>query len=224
MIRRALLLGVLCILLAGSSVSAQVLLTPTYTADTVDASLLKTQAASSHVTFLASLTDDKMRLFGYRDSLQAMSTMLGVPWAEKAIWLQPLKAYSGDTTGLMTGFHRVIYPVANGDTTLSSLAMKKLAAGSWKAIQYGESTLAPLVDSMRKAKAQAMATIPDNFYVIRVPALNRVFLAYNTVTEFRMVALYTDMKLVLVRGDDRPAHEILTKLQHLASLHDGRPR
>jgi hypothetical protein len=159
------MVAILAVCLAGPSARA----TPAATAD---------EAAKHTLSQLSGLPAKGLKHAGIAGADEAKKSGLDAPLPVYMVGLDTLKAYDGQKPDkeLLLDLQQVLYPVVvNGEVT-SSLGVQKTEQG-WETSEIRSPELAKLVVQIRGAAMTAEKRRASSFFLVRIPALQMVFVA-----------------------------------------------
>lgn len=183
---------------------------------TVAESNAEAQRALKQLEQLA--TRENFKSLGFESLEEVKQAQLGNPLPVIIVRLDELRAYKdkADPYPLLHPIPKVIYAVNVDGNVRSCVELEKLD-GKWEGSSYGMSASA-------KAHAAALKNRAGKdegrmFFVVKVLALNKTYLAYQADQGARFIEVHWDDQ----RGDveSRPAADVLAELVKLAKEHDG---
>jgi hypothetical protein len=172
--------------------------------------------------FAKLVNKDNFKSLGFESVDEAKKAELGVPLPVLFVRLDELKAYKekGDAYKLMHPIPRVIYAVKVKDEVRSGLEVQK-RDGKWETSSFGIAGPARLYAQALKKHIEKDK--PKAFFIIRIPALNHVYLGYQTDKGPKLVHVRKQAEQK-EKIEARPAAEILAELVKEAKEHDGKLR
>jgi len=159
---------------------------------------------------------------GFEKPEEVRSATIGSPLPEFLIRLDELRSYApGSNPGRLlqaTGLY--LFPVLVGDQVRSSLTIQ-YEKGEYRAVAFG----AP--DFIRRASRARTGTSGaesrSRAAVVRVPALNVFFVAYEEAGKLLLAPLLDDPRFEFKAGEPIPAEKALERLLPAAKEHTGMP-
>jgi hypothetical protein len=174
-------------------------------------------------TFAQLVTPRNARDMGFEKPEEVRSATVGAPLPEYQIRLDELQGYAAGTNPgrLLHESGLYLFPVLVGEQVRSSLSIQH-ERGAFKAVAFG----APAF--MRRA-SDVVARIPDaaerraQAVLVRVPALNVFFVAYQDGEKLLFASVLDDPRFDLKAGEPLPAEKVLERLVPAAKEHKGLP-
>jgi hypothetical protein len=155
---------------------------------------------------------DNHRSFGFESADEARGGKLGEAIPVFMIRLDDLKQYRGEEPGrLLTDIQRVVYPVQVGGEVRSSVELHQVN-GRWATARIGGAQKIRAMDKNLRAAMRASNMRSSDFFEVRIPALNRVFLAHHDAEGLMLTPLIDDASLELQAGRPELASKVLTRL------------
>lgn len=164
------------------------------------------------------------RELGFESPEEVRSATLGVPTAEYFVRLDELRGFGpgGSADRLLHQTGRENFPVLVGTNVRSSLVLAK-RKGKWKTESVGSPQYARLLSSVRSETASRDGRNPQDYFEVKVPALNLFFLGSRQNGRLFLTPLHDSPRLNLNRGVTKAADEVLRSLVPLAQSHNGLP-
>lgn len=187
---------------------------------------LKDAAEAGLRTFRSLVDARNYARLGFESPQEVQAATLGEPLRDVFVPLDKLRTYSGggDIKPLLVRGPRVLFPVQIGSAVRSSLTVVQQPDGGFKAASFGARSFARAFSAAREAAAQASGAKPESFFIVRVPALNAQFLAFDQAAGLMFVVVTDDPRFDLRAGSTLPAAEVLGRLVARArSLQDDAP-
>ena len=160
---------------------------------------------------------------GFTSPGEVGEATLGDPLEEFMIRLDNLRAYEPDQRGLViTPNRRLTYPLIVAGEQRSSLTVAQIGDG-WDAVAFGGPNYARLLVAARQRLAVQSDRPPDDYFEIRVPALNVGFVAYQEGDDLFLMPLLEDPRFDFGSEEAIPFERALEVLQPAAREHNGLP-
>lgn len=164
---------------------------------------------------------------GFANPGEVREATLGDPLEEFMIRLDYLRAYEPDQRGLViTPTRRLTYPLTVAGEQRSSLTVGQAdseGGDHWDAVAFGGPNYARLLVAARQRLAVQNDRPPDDYFEIRVPALNVSFIAYQEGDGLFLMPLLEDPRFDFGSEEAIPFERALEVLQPAAREHNGLP-
>jgi hypothetical protein len=172
--------------------------------------------------FAKLVNKDNFKSLGFKSVDEVKKAELGKPLPVLLVRLDELKAYKekGDAYKLLHPIPRVVYAVLVKDQVRSGLEVQK-QGDKWESSSFGIAGSARLYAQALKKHIEKDK--PKRFFIIRIPALNHVYLGYQTDQGAKLVHVKKQAEQA-DKIEARPAAEILAELVKEAKEHDGKLR
>jgi hypothetical protein len=166
-----------------------------------------------------------VRTLGFDNLDQVMAAKPGQPINDVMVRLDELKDYRpGDPAApLMRATGRLIYPLEVDRATRSSVVLSSTRSQSWSVESFGGSNHIRIVTEQRRALANKQGRAEREFFQVRIPALNLVFMGMEKDAEVFLSPLFDAPSYGLEKGKIYPAAMVLEKLIDAALRHTGEP-
>jgi hypothetical protein len=186
---------------------------------------IKAEAAKGLSMFGALVNSKNFKQMGFESVEEVKSAALEVPLKEYIVPLDPLRKYEPNTDPrtLLSDTGEVTYPVRVGDRVRSSLTVSN-AEGKWKPISFGDANLHKLLARIRDENLRTSGLQKTDYFIVRIPALNLVFLGYEKEDRLLLVPILDDSAYGFRAGGSIQARDVFVRVREAARQHDGLPR
>jgi hypothetical protein len=136
------------------------------------------------VTLKSLINEGNYKQYGLESFDDVQKLQLGDPLPLFYVRADQLKDYKpgSDAGKLMISTNREIYPVVLNGTGKLLMTVAK-TGDSWRAVSFGEQDVAPSFTKIKADKPKKVATGPGtaerNYFVVQVPAMHLMFLAFS---------------------------------------------
>jgi hypothetical protein len=167
-------------------------------------------------------TKENFESLGFDSLEEVTKAELGQALPVLLVRLDELRDYKekGDAYKLLHPLPKVLYGVTFKGAPRSGLEVQK-REGKWDSSVVG--IAGPARQFIQALKQQAQKDRATLYFVVRIPALNESFLAYQTDQGVRMVEVRHQGEQN-DKVESRPAADVLAELVKAAKEHDGTPR
>lgn len=181
-------------------------------------------ASEALVTFSKLVTKENYKQMGFESSEEVLMAKLGQPLQDFMVRLDQLKEYqpASDPDKLLSGGNQVVYPLLVTEQVRSSITIGEIN-GNWKAVSFGSPKFIKLSNTILTKSAEVTGISPSSYFVVRVPALNLVFLGYRIDNKLMLVPLLDAPHFGFKAGVSMEANEVFTTILPAAREHDGLP-
>ena len=178
-------------------------------------------------TFPAMIDEENFKAMGFKSVSEARQAKLGQPIKVFMVRLDHLSKYEPGTPPdslLDTTTSQVIFPLTVDNEARCAITVS-LRNEQWVVTRFGSPNLTKLVSSARQASMKMTELPPSAYSIVRVPALNMVFVAYQDkdTNELMLTPTLDNPNLEMKAGSSMPATEVFNKLVPLAQGHSGLP-
>ncbi|MBN1210357.1 MAG: hypothetical protein JXB05_36225 [Myxococcaceae bacterium] len=169
--------------------------------------------ASRTVQELPELVNAKNhRALGFDTVEEARSGKLGEPIPVFMIRLDSLKSYRGEEPGrLLMDTQRFVYPVQVAGEVRTAVEVRQVD-GRWETARIGAAQKIRALDKNRRAVERSTGALPTDFFEVRIPALNMIFLGHHDAEGLMLTPLVDDASLQLQAGRPELASKVLASL------------
>jgi len=184
--------------------------------DMVAESRVPAEKALKQLALLA--TEKNFKSLGFESLDEVRGAELGKPLPVIIVRLDELREFKpgDDPYAILHPIPKVMYPVNVKGETRSGIEVEKFD-GSWEAASLGMAATARRhAEALKKQAEKDEASL---FFVIKVLALNRTYLAYQTDRGARVIEVRPNNQESKV--ESRPAAEVLAELVAQAKEHKG---
>jgi hypothetical protein len=185
-------------------------------------------AAGQALKTFPTIVDEKnFRAMGFKSVSEARQAKLGKPMKVFMVRLDRLSKYEPGTPPnnlLDTATSQVMFPLTIDNKARCAITVS-LRNEQWVVTRFGSSNLIKLVSSARQASMKMTELPPSAYSIVRVPALNMVFVAHQDrdTNELMLTPTLDNPDLEMKAGSSMPANEVFNKLAPLAQGHSGLP-
>lgn len=167
-------------------------------------------------------TKENVESLGFDSLEEVAQAQLGQALPVLLVRLDELRDYKekGDAYKLLHPLPKVLYGVTFKGAPRSGLEVQK-RDGKWESSAVG--IAGPARHFIQALKKQAQKDRATLFFVVKIPALNETYLAYQTEQGVRMVHVRRQAE-ENDKLEPRPAADVLAELVKAAKEHDGEPR
>ena len=183
-------------------------------------------AAKSLAIFGGLVNSKNFKQMGFESVEEVRSAALEVPLKEYMVTLDRLQKYepsTDDPRTLLSDTGLVTYPVKVGDGVRSSLTLGNVK-GEWKPLSFGDANLHKLYSRIRDENSKSAGLQKADYFAVRIPALNLVFLGYEKENRLMLVPILDDGAYGFRAGGSIPARDAFVAVREDARKHDGLPR
>ena len=155
---------------------------------------------------------------GFASREDVARAALGPPMPVFVVGLDALRAYAAgaDAKRIVEPVKSVVYPVLVDGEVRSSITVEGQDSG-WSMASVGNSALVMAVAKVRRSiSAEKVA-------MVRVLALNLVFLGEESATGWRLTPILDDTSVKLRAGVSETAADVFARLAPIARAHNGLP-
>lgn len=186
-----------------------------------------TAASQALKTFPAIIDEKNFRTMGFKSVSEARQATLGQSMKVFQVRLDRLSKYESDTPPdslLDKANSQIMFPLTVDNEARCAITVS-LRKEQWVATRFGSSNLTKLVSSARQASMKITGLPPSAYTIVRVPALNMVFVAHQDkeTKELMLTPTLDNPKIEMKAGSPMPATEVFNKLVPLAQGHSGLP-
>lgn len=186
-----------------------------------------TAASQALKTFPEMIDEKNFRAMGFKSVSEARQAVLGQPMKVFQVRLDRLRKYEPNTPPdslLEKANSQVMFPLTVNKEARCAITVS-LREEQWVVTRFGSSNLTKLVSSARQASMKMTKLPPSAYTIVRVPALNMVFVSHqDRETKGLMLTPTIDYpNLEMKAGSSMPATEVFNKLVPLARSHNGLP-
>jgi hypothetical protein len=182
-------------------------------------------AAQSLKTLRKLITEQNYKQMGFESLEEAQNAALDNAIQDYAVDLASLKEFrTGDDPGkLLLRTRSLVYPVlVNGEVRTSiTIAYRDKA---WEAQSFGRSNFIKLLADRLAAQSKTQNLTRRDFFIVRVPAFNLVFLGYRMNRKFMLLPILHSPEYGISAGIPTPADIVFTRLRAAARSYDDLPR
>ncbi|NQT93331.1 MAG: hypothetical protein HQ559_11270 [Lentisphaerae bacterium] len=175
-------------------------------------------------TMRSLVTEQTYKLLGFDSPGEAETAKLGEPMQVFMVRLDDLREYKdgADVGDMLRGGDEYIFPVEVNRKTRASIVM--MGKDRMKAVAFGWPNRTRLLTEYRGMVAERAKVSPSSIFVVRIPALNRYFVAFEDEEGMLMMApILDDAGLGVKAGEILSADRIFEALLPEAYGHDGLP-
>ena len=191
----------------------------------VEGKVIEPEAAKALAIFGGLVNSKNFRQMGFESVEEVKSAALEVPLKEYIVLLDPLRKYepSTDPRTLLSDTGQVTYPVGVGGRVRSSLTLSNVK-GEWKPVSFGDANLHKLFAKIRDENARTAGLQKTDYFIVRIPALNLVFLGYEKEDRLVFVPILDNSAYGFRAGGSIQARGAFLAVREAARQHDGLPR
>jgi hypothetical protein len=166
-----------------------------------------------------------VRTLGFDTLEQALDAKLGQPITDVMIRLDELREYrTGDQAkAIMHATGRLIYPLEIDRKARSSMVLSLNESNNWTLESFGGAKQVSMITKLRKELANKDTKSEKEYYQVRVPALQLMFIGTDLDGTGFLSPLFDMPVYGLSKGEIYPASEVLSKLIDAARDHNGEP-
>ena len=158
------------------------------------------------------ITQANHRSLGFEAPEEARSSKLSEPIPVFMIRLDELQRYGGEEPGrLLTDVQRSVFPIEVAGQVRSTVEMQAVN-GQWRMARIGGAQKIRAMDKQRRSTMASRSLRSSDFFEVRIPALNRVFLGHHDAEGLMLTPLVDDDALALKAGISEPANKVLARL------------
>ena len=155
---------------------------------------------------------DNHRSLGFESAEEAQAGKLGEPIAVYMIRLDALQKYSGEDPGrLLVDVQRMVYPVEVAGQVRTTVELSAVE-GRWKLARIGGAQKIRALDKNRSSAMRTAGMQRSDFFEVRIPAINRVFLGHHDAEGLMLTPLMDDASMKLQAGQPELASQVLARL------------
>lgn len=152
------------------------------------------------------------RSMGFESVDEARSGKLGEPIPVFMIRLDHLQQYRGEDPGrLLTDIQRAVYPVQVAGEVRTTVELQAVN-GRWETTRIGGARKIRAIEQHRRSAMRASGMQTSDFFEVRIPALNMVFLGHHDAEGLMLTPLVDDASLQLQAGRPEQASRVLSRL------------
>jgi hypothetical protein len=156
------------------------------------------------------------RTLGFEKVDEVRSAKLGDAIPVFMVRLDQLKLYKGgDASRLLVDLQTFIYPV-QVDGQVRSTVEVRAESGRWEQARIGGAQRIRALDKNRRAAVKSTGMADSDFFEVRVPALNMVFLGHHDADGLKLTPLLDDAANEMKAGKTEAAEKVLARLVPLA--------
>lgn len=192
--------------------------------DTVATQAATPTARQALGTFARLVTRANARSLGFNEPADVATATLGVPIQEVMVRLDQLVGYRPQQSPmtLLQSNERLLFPVLINGSTRSSLTLSRQRNG-WVVHSFGAPGHSRTLDALRGVLAQREGLPPENYFEVRVPALNVAFLGRIRGGDMFLTPLADDRRFGFERGGTISARLAFGRMVNAARNHNGLP-
>ncbi len=166
-----------------------------------------------------------VRTLGFNNLDQVLAAKLGQPIADVMVRLDELREYRpGDQVkSLLHVTGRLIYPLEVDRMARSAMVLSLNKSENWTLESFGGASQIGMLTELRKQLANQEGRSQQDYYQVRVPALQLMFLGIEQNGEEYLSPLFDMPVHGMAKGKIYPASEVLEKLVDAARKHNGEP-
>jgi hypothetical protein len=182
-------------------------------------------AAKSLKTFSRLITKENYVKMGFKSLDEVKKAKLDNSIRDYMIELSSLKEYREGTNPerLLIRMHSLVYPVLVDGEARTSLTVA-YRESRWEAHSFGYSNFTKLLAVQLNELSKNQRLPRSAFFIVRVPALNLVFLGYRTKEKIMLISVLDATNYDISVGVPVPAGIVLTKLRSAAQKCNDLPR
>jgi hypothetical protein len=152
------------------------------------------------------------RALGFNSVDEARSGKLGEPIPVFMIRLDSLKSYRGEEPGrLLVDTQRFVYPVQVASEVRTAVEVRNVN-GKWETARIGAAQKIRAMDKNRRAVERSTGALSTDFFEVRIPALNMIFLGHHDAEGLMLTPLVDDASQQLQAGRSELASKVLARL------------
>lgn len=156
------------------------------------------------------------RALGLEKADEARAATLGEPVPVYMIRLDQLQQYQGEEASrLLVDLQLRVYPVTVGGQARSVVEVRA-QGGRWEVARLGGAQKSRLLERGRRSAMAASHMASSDFFEVRIPALNKLFLGHHEASGLQLTPLVDEPALGLVAGRPERAEKVLSLLVPLA--------
>jgi hypothetical protein len=209
----------LAVLFTGAAFAQDVPKTETlnYFKDLPQAGSLDTQADQGVGMFQRRANQGNGKAFSLNSASEAYGVQKGQPIAHYFVRLDKLAAYQAgqDPYSLLGKISSVTYPIVSGSDIKGAVNLG-WNGSEWKVVSVGGAAFIQKWDSLRRGQLAKNGKNLDDFFAVRVPALDEDFVGYEDGGTLFLVPGRNNVVLGFHAGDALPAGEVFQKLATVA--------
>jgi hypothetical protein len=170
-------------------------------------------------------TPANYKSLGFETMAEVSEAVLGSPIRVFMVRLDHLKGYRAgqNPDSLLVALDEVVFPVNIRDQARSALSLEKVGA-IWRPRALGDAPLIKKVAPIRENLARTFGLDQAGISLVKIPALNYVFLGYRSQDRLFLALIYGPIRPRLRVGESLPAATVFEMLLPEAQAHDGLPR
>lgn len=176
-------------------------------------------------TFKNLITPENYRRMGFESPEEINNAKIDPPLKDFMVRLDHLKAFSpgSDPNYLLVSTGQQIFPISVNNEVRSSMILKQSII-FWKAVSYGSPNLIRQITNTVNESIRRTGMPRSAYFVVRIPAMNLIFLGYRTNIELFLVPMADDRRQRYRAFESQPAERIFSMILPEAREHDGLPR
>lgn len=155
---------------------------------------------------------EQLRALGFQkvEEVQAATVEAGIP--VYMIRLDQLREYTGgEASRLLVDLKTLEFPVTVAGQP-RSLVEVRAVNGAWETARVGGGNKARILHGVRRQAIEANGMAESDFFEVRVPALNMIFLGHHDAAGLKLTPLLDDAPHALKAGRAEPAEQVLARL------------
>ncbi len=174
---------------------------------------LQTQASDSLETLKKLINKDNFKQMGFQSLEEVSVATLGEPLQDFMVRQDDLKKYAQgiDPNRMLTDTDLIIYPILVKGETRSSIE-GFFQEGKWTATSFGSPNYIKSIMNQLTTLAGQHKVSPSSIFIVRVPALNYVFLGYRADLKLMLAPVFDIPEFEFKSGVVLPAETIFIKL------------
>jgi hypothetical protein len=186
---------------------------------------LNSTAIASLETYKLLISEDNYKEMGFESLNDIYTATLDTPIVDYFIRLDQLKKYDANNKleDLLIPTEQFYYPVLVKGQVRSSITVSKID-GKWQAVSFGSHNFIELVANALKENKKESKLSSLEYFIVRIPSLNKDFLGYKLKGEILLVPLSDDSSVGFKSGVSLPASKVILQILPEAKAHDDLPR
>lgn len=172
----------------------------------------RTKALETLEDIRQSASPEQHRALGFQKSeeLQGATVEAGIP--VYMIRLDQLRQYQGEEASrLLVDLKTLVFPVTVAGQP-RSLVEVRAENGRWETARVGGANKVRILHGVRQQAAKANGMANSDFFEVRIPALNMLFLGHHDAEGLKLTPLIDDAAHDLKAGRAEPAEKVLARL------------
>ena len=187
-------------------------------------SVISQDAKSALGTFVKIVREHNYKRMGFDNPEEIKKASLGIPLREYYVSLESLKSYKVDSNpaDLVEDSGQVIFPLLVDERVKSSITLTQ-QEGKWITHSFGAPVFVGLISKTRLNLLNQMDKPIQDFFVVKVPALNVFFVGYDIQGEVMLTPLQDETRFSFKADQTIRADDAFREMKIAAEEHNGLP-